>query len=181
MRHRLVLTRNLISLAPMTLIVVLASGVAYPEVSAVSVAGFVSEHEIHLNVLPHDAFEALTKRIHLWWNPVHTYSGTAANLSLDAKAGGCFCEKLEGGGSVMHMQVVYAAPGRLLRLSGGLGPLQGLGVSGSMDFALQPATDGTRLNYRYTVSGATPDGLAAAVDNVQLEQLQRLQAYLAGD
>ena len=181
MRRRLVLTRKLISLAPMTLIVVLASGVAYTEVSAVSAAGFVSEHEIRLDVSPHDTFRALTAQIRRWWNPAHTYSGNADNLSMDTRAGGCFCERLDGGGSVMHMQVVYAEPGRMLRLSGGLGPLQGLGVSGSMDFALEPVADGTLLKYRYTVSGDTPDGLAAAVDDVQHDQLRRLQTYLAND
>ena len=173
--------RSLTSLVPVALIAVLACDVAHTKVTAVSAAGFVSEHEIQLNVSPYDAFKALTAQIDRWWNPVHTYSGNADNLSLDARAGGCFCEKLDGGGSVLHMQVVYAQPGRLLRLRGGLGPLQGLGVSGSMDFALEPVADGTLLKYRYTVSGDTPDGLAAAVDGVQLEQLLRLQAYLAGD
>ncbi len=173
--------RSLTSLVPVTLIAVLACDIAQSEVATVSTTGFVSEHEIQLNGSPYDAFKALTAQIHRWWNPAHTYSGNAANLSLDATAGGCFCESLDGGGSVMHMQVVYADPGRMLRLHGGLGPLQGLGVSGSMDFALEPVADGTLLKYRYTVSGDTPDGLAAAVDGVQLGQLLRLQAYLAGD
>ncbi len=173
--------RNLPSLVVLTFIAAVVCGEAHTEVSDISAAGFVSEHEIQLAVSSDAAFRALTKQIRLWWNPVHTYSGNADNLTLDARAGGCFCEKLDGGGSVMHMQVVYAQPGRLLRLRGGLGPLQGLGVSGSMDFALEPVADGTLLKYRYTVSGDTPDGLAAAVDGVQLEQLLRLQAYLAGD
>ena len=179
--RQLVRMRNLPSLVALTIIAAVVCDEAHTEISDISAAGFVSEHEIQLAVSSDAAFRALTMEIRLWWNPAHTYSGDADNLTLDARAGGCFCEKLDGGGSVMHMQVVYAKPGRMLRLSGGLGPLQGLGVSGSMDFVLDPIEGGTLLKYRYTVSGATPDGLATAVDSVQLEQLRRLQAYLARD
>lgn len=179
--HPLALIRNLPSLVALALIAAVVCGEAHTEVSDISAAGFVSEHEIQLAASSYETFRALTAEIRLWWNPAHTYSGDADNLTLDARAGGCFCEKLDGGGSVMHMHVVYAKPGRMLRLSGGLGPLQGLGVSGSMDFVLESIGGGTLLKYRYTVSGGTPDGLAAAVDSVQMEQLRRLQAYLARD
>ncbi len=56
----------------------------------------------------------------------------------------------------MPMQVVYAAPGKTLRLSGGLGPLQGMGVTGAMTFTLEPAADGrTLLRYQYVVLGVS--------------------------
>jgi hypothetical protein len=55
--------------------------------------------------------------------PSHTFSGNAHNLSIEEKAMGCFCEKLPDGGGVSHMEVVYFAPGKTLRLSGALGPL----------------------------------------------------------
>ena len=80
------------------------------------------------------------------------------------------------------MQVVYAEPGLRLVMTGGLGPLQALGVSGAMVFELRPTQDGSVLDYRYSVSGYAPDGLnalAEPVDRVQLGQLHRLQAYLA--
>ena len=51
----------------------------------------------------------------------------AKNLSIDARPGGCFCEKLPNGGGVEHARVVYVAPREVLRLSGALGPLQGVG------------------------------------------------------
>ena len=153
------------------------------EVVAADARGFVSEHVLVLQADPASAYSALTAEIASWWDPAHSYSGVGANFSLDARAGGCFCEALPDGGSVMHMQVVYAAPGELLRLEGGLGPLQGMGVSGAMTFGLEAMADGrTRLTYRYVVSGYAPDGLAALaepVDQVQLGQLQRLAAYLA--
>jgi len=81
------------------------------------------------------------------------------------------------------MQVVFADPGKQLRLSGGLGPLQAMGVAGSMSFVLiaQGEGEGTRLMYRYEVGGYTAAGLAALagpVDQVQLGQLNRLKAYV---
>jgi hypothetical protein len=113
----------------------------------------------------------------------HSYSGEAANLTLDARAGGCFCEKLSDGGSVEHMRVVFAQPGALLRLQGGLGPLQGMNGAGTMDFALAEAEGArTTLRFRYTVGGYVPGGLDAiadAVDGVLAWQLKRLQEYLA--
>jgi hypothetical protein len=53
-----------------------------------------------------------------WWNPTHTFSSDAHNLSIDDKAMGCFCEKLASGGSVHHLEVVYADPGQKLVFSG---------------------------------------------------------------
>ena len=170
-------------------VAVLTVATVRADVSAVSDAGFVSEHTVILAAPPAEAYQALTAQISQWWDAAHSYSGKAENFSLDATAGGCFCEQLPGGGSVMHMMVVYADPGVLLRLVGGLGPLQGMGVSGSMDFALEPnpaSADGssTLLQYRYVVHGYVPGGMeafASAVDQVQLGQLLRLQAYLAND
>jgi hypothetical protein len=157
---------------------------AAAEVIAAADHGFISSHEIVLEAEPLVAWQALTD-VGLWWDASHSHSGDAANLSLDAIAGGCFCESLPNGGSVMHMQVVYAAPGKLLRLSGGLGPLQGMGVSGAMTFTLEP-TDGahTLLHYRYVVSGFLPGGLAGfaePVDAVQHGQLMRLAGFLSGE
>jgi uncharacterized protein YndB with AHSA1/START domain len=159
----------------------LTAGSANAELVAVEPEGFVSEHELKLDAPPDEAYRALTDDVHAWWDPAHSYSGDAANFSIQATAGGCFCERLADGGSVMHMQVVQAIPGKLLRLFGGLGPLQGLGASGAMDFAFEPSGTGTLLKYRYSVHGFFPAGLdtlAPAVDRVQLGQLERLKAYL---
>ncbi len=44
--------------------------------------------------------------------------------------GGCFCELIpDGAGEIEHMRVIYTRPGVTLRLQGGLGPLQEVGVS----------------------------------------------------
>jgi hypothetical protein len=48
-------------------------------------------------------------RIEQWWSAEHSYSGKAANLSLDARPGGCFCERA-GKGGVEHMRVAVSLP-----------------------------------------------------------------------
>src|SRR5690349_14228561 len=116
-----------------------------------------------------------------WWNPAHTYSGDAANLALSAKPGGCLCETLPGGGFVKHMDVVYAAPGKALRLVGGLGPLQGMGAAGAMTFDFKAEGAITRVTVTYIVSGFAPGaGLAAIappVEGVLAEQLTRFKRF----
>jgi uncharacterized protein YndB with AHSA1/START domain len=114
-----------------------------------------------------------------WWNGEHTYSGDAAHLSLQAEAGGCFCERWSNQ-SVAHGRVVWAAPGHLLRLDTALGPLQNMAVQGVMTFTLKPAPDGTALQFEYRVNGSSASGLdkiAPAVNGVLMDQLQRLQRY----
>lgn len=162
-------------------------GLFYPavlngEVMSVSENGFVSEHSLLLEGDPETVYKALTLDISEWWDAQHSYSLLADNFTLDAKAGGCFCEQLPDGGSVEHMRVVFAQPGKVLRLNGGLGPLQQTAVYGSMTFTLTPDQGArTRLDYSYVVGGYVPGGLrsyANPVDQVQLGQLQRLQRYL---
>lgn len=151
------------------------------DVLSASESGFVSAHTLELPAPPDQVYQALTRDIALWWDASHSYGGKASGFSLDARALGCFCEKLADGGEVAHMQVVFARPARQLRMVGGLGPLQGLGVAGSMDFSLVATEAGSRLEYRYSVSGYTPEGLdqwASAVDQVQLGQLTRLVEFV---
>ncbi len=157
--------------------------VLFAKITASSAAGFISEHVIELpGVTPSEVYVALTRDVSLWWDANHSFSGEARNFYMEARAGGCFCERLAGGGSVRHMEVLQAKPSEFLRLGGGLGPLQREAVNGAMDFVLEPTESGTRISYRYAVGGYLPQGLdkwADAVDQVQLGQLERLKAFLA--
>ena len=87
------------------------------------------------------------------------FSRDAANLSMELRAGGCFCERLKDGRSVQHLQVVYAAPGEGLRLRGALGPLQMEGVDGTLSWTLKPAEGGTSLTQSYVVGGYIRSGM----------------------
>jgi hypothetical protein len=166
-----------------SLLVALSTPPAQGAVTASGPPGFSLKLETTVAVSPADAFGQFVQ-IGRWWSPTHTYSGDAHLMTLDTKPGGCFCESLPGGGFVRHMDVVFSAPGKALRLSGGLGPLQELGATGVMSFTFKPdgaAGKATRVTLTYTVSGfATGKGLgeiAPAVDGVLSEQLSRFKHF----
>lgn len=143
--------------------------------------GFTDKLELTIQASPQEVYRQL---VHVgdWWNSMHTFSGDAHNLSIDDKANGCFCEQLPGGGSVRHMQVVYADPGKKLVFSGTLGPLQSIAATGSMTIQLAPAAgNGTKVAVVYTVVGYLPAGMntwADPVDSVLSEQLTRLKSLV---
>jgi len=144
-------------------------------------AGFLVRSEAVFPAPPDSVYRALTGRIGAWWDSEHTFSGDSRNLSLDATPGGCFCERLPEGGGVRHLTVVFASPGRLLRLAGALGPLQGAGVAGSLTWSLSPDPGGTRVRLDYSAGGYFPGGLpgmAPAVDVVLGEQFSRLKRFV---
>jgi hypothetical protein len=139
--------------------------------------GFTVKTILQIQAAPDAVYHSLIQ-VGTWWNPAHTFSGDAKNLSIEEKPGGCFCEKLPNGGGVRHMEVVFFAPGKTLVLSGGLGPLQSIGASGSMSIQLTPAEGGTKLQVTYAVAGYLAAGLntfAAPVDSVLAEQFGRLK------
>lgn len=125
--HAAVLYCALVVLAATTAL--LAPRGALAEVTG-DAQGFVVKHEAVVALPPAQAY-ALALRVQEWRDPAHTYSGDAANLSLRAEPGGCWCEKLGEGAFVEHMRVVLAWPGRTLRLQGGFGPLQQMGAAGA--------------------------------------------------
>ena len=143
--------------------------------------GFFSTRSVILvEARPAVAWKALSQ-VSKWWEPAHTWSGSARNLVLEARAGGCFCEKLEDGGSVQHARVVFAQPGQTLRLDGALGPLQEMPVTGVLTFTLAPDASGTRITMTYQVAGAlSMDAakLAPLVDQVMSAQLERLREFI---
>ncbi len=149
-------------------------------VSDVAANGFSVIEKVHISASPDKVYDAFVSPAQ-WWSSAHTFSHSAANLTLDTKAGGCWCEALPNGGSVLHMSVVFAAPGKALVMRGALGPLQGLGVEGAMTISLKPAADGTELSLTYNVGGYLKDGLqswAGPVDNVLGEQMGRLKSLI---
>ncbi len=163
---------------------VLAAAPAGAEVRSVTAAGFEVESRVTVSVPPAEAYAALA-RIDRWWPDGHSWSGDAANMSLEPRAGGCFCEALpDEGGSVEHGRVVFARPGAMLRLRGALGPLQGEAVTGTLTWTLAPAEGGgTEIVMSYIVGGYIRGpgaaGFAPIVDRVMAQQLDGLRAYLS--
>ena len=165
------------------LLLVAPVGGAMAEVIDAADAGFHLEISREVAVTPAQAY-AQFLRVHEWWDADHTWFGSAENLSIDPRAGGCFCER-SGGREVLHMTVSYVDPGVELRMLGGLGPLQGMGLHGAMAWKFEAVDKGgTRIVHSYRVAGYASGGLrdlAAIVDRVQTGQVEGLRARLQQD
>jgi hypothetical protein len=161
----------------------IASGRAAAEVVSVASNGFEIRETAHTAAPPDKVYAALLLPAH-WWNSEHTFSGSAANLVLDARAGGCWCETLPGGGSVEHLTVVYVSPGKTLRLRGALGPFQRLAVDGVMTWSVKSVAGGTDVSFTYAIGGYSKDGfdeLSKMTDQVLGEQIERLKKLVDGE
>ncbi|MEQ1784418.1 MAG: ATPase, partial [Hyphomonadaceae bacterium] len=74
-------------LAGLALVALAATGAAHAEVTAKAPDGFAVHIAAVMKLDRDDAWARLVD-IASWWSSDHTYSGDAASLSLDAKAGG---------------------------------------------------------------------------------------------
>ena len=158
----------------------LMSAPAAAEVVDRSASGFTLRSTTQIAAAPDIVFRALVD-VGSWWNKAHTYTGDAANMSIVAQPGGCFCEELPNGVGVEHGRVVNVVPNRLLRLATALGPLQELGVTGSMTWQIASSGQGSTVTMTYAVGGYMAGGLdqlADPVDKVLAQQIALLKAYV---
>lgn len=153
---------------------------ALAEVKDSSASGFTLENSQVVPVDADTAWKGLVDDVGKWWPADHTWWGDASKLSIRARAGGCFCE-INGKRQARHMEVVWVDPGKTLRLVGGLGPLQGMGLDGALEFRFAAEGEGTRITMWYRVGGYSPDDLSAfapVVDRVMAQQLAGLAEHL---
>lgn len=163
------------------------SNPAHAEVKTVTDTGFNVVHIAEVDAEPDIVWKRLIAPKD-YWSKAHSWSGSSAGFYIDAQAGGCFCElfqekgadgKIKTTGSVEHMRVIFAQPGKVLRMQGALGPLQSEAVLGTLTVAIEPlkAGIGTKLSFSYVVGGymryKTAD-IAPAVDKVLGEQFKSL-------
>lgn len=142
--------------------------------------GFTLETVVEIAAPPEQVYRTLVN-VGSWWDREHTYTGEAKNMRIDARPGGCFCETLPKGGGVEHGRVVNVAPGSLLRMSTALGPLQELGVAGSLTFQIAGTARGSTVTMTYAVGGYAQGGLeklAPLVDTVMSHQVQLLKQHM---
>ena len=162
------------------LVLVLSTVPAMAEVQQVSVDQFHIAFTATITSPPVKVYAALA-HVEKWWSAEHTWSGDAANLSLKAEAGGCFCERWADG-SVEHGRVIMALKDQSLRLDSALGPLQEFALKGTLGFHLTAAEDNsTEMQVDYLVNGSSRSGLeqfAPVVDQVLAMQLERLLRYI---
>ncbi|GEA13302.1 SRPBCC domain-containing protein [Alteromonas sp. KUL49] len=169
------INRSALNFLIATLIVI--SPVCFSEVTRSSNYGFSLTNSIHTKASDKALYQALVNRVDQWWPKDHSWwEGT---MRIDAFAGGCFCETSDNQ-SAEHMRVSMVVPNQKLVMIGGLGPLRDMGLSGALVWSITPFDEGTRITLTYTVNGvieSNAEGLAAIVDQVQLQQLSALVTY----
>lgn len=158
----------------------LAGGEARCDVLEATPSGFAVKTTVTIAASRAKVYDALVNAVARWWDPAHTYSADAKNLSIEPRPGGCFCERLPDQGGVQHAMVVLAIPGKTLRMVGGLGPLQESGLAGSLTWELADREVSTDVSWTYSVGGYRQGGLQALapiVDSVLGGQLRRLKSF----
>jgi len=154
---------------------------AAADVTQSSPSVFLIEAEAEIAAAPDEVWRRLVQPDR-WWSDAHTYSGQARHMRLSPQAGGCWCERWNGG-EIEHGRVVLAMThqgARTLRLTAALGPLQALGAQGVLTFTIEPTANGSKLAMSYRVAGdpsLSLEAMAAPVNGVMMEQFGRLVRY----
>ena len=142
--------------------------------------GFSIKIETHVKADAATSYQQFL-RIGEWWNSDHTWFGKSENLRITPRAGECFCET-SGDKEVLHMTVSFVNPNVEIRMIGGLGPLQMMGVHGGMSWKFEEiGPTETKIIHQYQVTGFATDGLdklAPIVDSVQTIQVKALAAKI---
>jgi hypothetical protein len=159
-----------------------AAGSAPAEVANRSENGFTLSYERAVTASD-EAILAAIGRPAAWWSDAHTYSGSASNISIDLRPGGCWCEALPGGG-VKHAEAVLVWPERrMIRFDAPFGPLQSIGADAvlTMTWGEAQAGPGRTLRWTFVVNGPGAGAMADPVDAVIGEQFGRLADHLSGE
>jgi hypothetical protein len=138
---------------------------------------FVLRYSVGLETTPEDIYGAVGE-IGQWWNPAHTYSGDAANLTLPLEVGACFCEALKDGKTFQHGRVTETDPELGVLLDAPLGPLKGKATKADWSIGWSPANAGWELVMTYVVRGPGVGALAEPVDGVMGDQFSRLARFI---
>jgi uncharacterized protein YndB with AHSA1/START domain len=162
---------------------VMTGASANAAVMSASASGFAVRETVHI-AAPASAVYDLIVHPARWWSPEHTFSHSSSNLTLEPRAGGCFCETLPNGGSVQHLVVIMAAPGKALTLRGALGPFQNQGVDGALSWALTSVGQETDVTLTYVIGGflTLPGGFeqwAKNADGMLSSQIESLSKAAA--
>ena len=172
---------NVVSKVPLLGLMLLAAPSVHADVVSSSATHFVLRHEATTTLTAEATWERLVDPAS-WWHPDHTYSGDAANLSLELEAGGLWREDWDGG-SVAHGRVLMVATGKALRMEAPFGPLQGVGAYTIWTITITPAESGPGSVVIFDEIATGPptaklDELAPAVDYVKAEAMRRLTAVV---
>ncbi|MBU1325681.1 MAG: hypothetical protein KJ676_10595 [Alphaproteobacteria bacterium] len=115
----------------------------------------------------------------LWWDPAHSYSGDATNLSLDLSPGGCWCEKLEDGTDFDHGRTLSVVPGEM-RFHAPFGPLRSMATKADL-VVTYPLVDGVVTpTWTFVVEGPGVGAMADPVDAVMAGGFSRWIGHMNG-
>lgn len=156
----------------------LAATTAQAEVVERSANRFVLRYAVPVDATAHDIRMALVD-LPVWWDSAHTYSGDAANLSLDLSPGGCWCERLANGSDFDHARTVLVDEDGA-RFAAPFGPLRG--HTERADLAVSwPLVSGYRqLTWDFVIEGEGIGAMADGVDAVMAAGFARFVAHLGG-
>jgi hypothetical protein len=156
--------------------------VAWADIVSASPSTFVLHAQRTISAQPERVWNSLVQ-VGRWWDPEHSYSRDGRFMSLDPRAGGCWCERWRGG-SVEHGRVILVMNQdgmRTLRIAAPLGPLQGMAVNAILTFTVTADTAGAKIDMTYRVSGdpsLSLDQVGPGVNTVIMEQYERLIRFV---
>jgi hypothetical protein len=154
----------------------LAAWGANAEVVARTADSFTLRYEQGAEIDPGDIPGALGD-VGRWWDSDHTYSGDAANITIDLTPGGCWCERLADGSQFEHARVVSVEPDRIV-FQAPFGPLKGKATSAILTVTWPPANAGWTPTWVMTVEGPGVGAMADGVDGVMHAGFLRWMRYL---
>lgn len=153
---------------------------ASAEVVDVAANGMEIKQVVRVAAPPDKVWDAIVQPAR-WWSSDHSFSGSSANISLDASIGGCWCEALPNGGGVEHMRVTYIEPPKALVVRGALGPFYNIAADGTLAFTLVANGAETDLTWTFRTGGYVKEGFqkwAPVVDGVLAQQIGNLKKHV---
>lgn len=121
---------------------------------------------------PATVWKSLVK-VESWWK-YPMIAGAA--MKLEPRAGGRFYEAAKGGFEALHGIVMYAAPGKLLRINGSMG-LSHLPMTNAIIFELQSQGKGTLLWLGHRGAGLMTAGIEKQFKHGWKELIAELKKF----
>lgn len=143
-------------------------------------SGLTIENSEWVEADPQSVWKAFVEDVDKWWPADFTQGGDSSALSMEPMAGGCLYE-CDGERQARRMTIMFVVPGKLMRTSADLGPLQGLNPRGALEWGFVEENGGTRITLRYRAGDYSPEDIgefAQVVEDVQATQLAGLAGYL---
>lgn len=154
----------------------LLPGLAAAEIVSRSENAFTLRFSVGLEASREDVIDAV-RNVPSWWDPAHSYTGDATNLSLAFQPGGCWCERLADGSDFRHGELVSIGLDRV-RFNAPLGPLNGTATRADLTFTAGPENRGTLAAMEFVVEGPGVGAFADGVHGVMQQAWTRYVRFI---